>query len=513
MSVVRDVTSVGSATLASRLLGFLRDMGIAAVLGAGPLSDAYFAALQIPNLFRRPVADGALNAAFVPAWMLVRQSGGNADRFTWNVLAANTLVPGLVTLICIVFAPTVVTLLLPGFADDGTRFASAVTLLRLAAPYVMIACLVAAASALLNAQGRVRAAAFSVVAFNVVLIGATALVLIVGTGTSQRTGNLLAGSIVVAGFVQFVLVARAVGRPQRLLPKFSPELCGFYTKALPGLIASGVPHLKLIAGAMVASSSQAAVSWLYYANRLYELSLGVVSVAIASVLGPRIAASVLVRDRTALASMQARAFEISLGLAVPSGGCVIILAKPIAAGLFERGAFGPQDAAAVAAALAAMAAGLPGHVLEKVLGAISFGHQDTRSPMWAAFAGLVSTVVLAFALFPSYAQVGVAAAIALSGWVGASLLGIALWRRGWIAVDSTAGRRLVAILLAAAVMGVVIMADQLFSYGFDPPGPVPATCQARRTGVARTSRLSQHPTGIGRRASAHVAAQYLLRGK
>src|SRR6516165_12222793 len=152
----------------------------------------------------------------------------------------------------------------------------------------------------------------------------------------------------------------------------TPELRGFYAKALPGLIASGIPQLKLIAGAMVASSSQAAVSWLYYANRLYELPLGVVSVAIASVLGPRIAANVLVRDRTARASMQARAFEISLGLAVPSALAFIILAQPIAAGLFERGAFGSQDAAAVAAALAALAAGLPGHVLEKVLGAISF---------------------------------------------------------------------------------------------------------------------------------------------
>lgn len=473
MSVVRDVTSVGSATLASRLLGFLRDMGIAAVLGAGPLADAYFAALQIPNLFRRLVADGALNAAFVPAWMRIRQSGGDADRFTWNVLAANALVLGVATLICILFAPTVVRLLLPGFDDDGTRFASAVTLLRLAAPYIAIAGLVAAASVSLNAQGHVRAAAFSVVAFNIVLIGAIALVLMLGTGTSQRTANLLAGSIVVAGLAQFVLVAPAISRPHHLLPTFSPELSGFYAKALPGLIASAIPQLKLMAGAMVASSSPAAVSWLYYANRLYELPLGVVSVAIASVLGPRIAASVLVRDRAAVASMQARAFEISLGLAVPSAIAFITLAQPIAAGLFERGAFGPQDAAAVAAALAAMAAGLPGHVLEKAFGAISFAHQDTKSPMWAALAGLASTVVLAFALFPSYAQVGVAAAIALSGWIGASLLGITLWRRGWIALDFTAGRRLVAILIAAMLMGGVIWAtDRLFSFGFDPGGPV-----------------------------------------
>ncbi len=466
MSVVRDVTSVGSATLASRLLGFLRDMGVAAVLGAGPLSDAYFAALQIPNLFRRLVADGALNAAFVPAWMRVRQSGGDPDLFTWNVLAANALALGFVTLICIVFAPTILTLLLPGFDADGSRFGSAVTLLRLAAPYAAIAGLLAAASASLNAQGHVKVTAFSVVAFNIVLIGAIAVVLVLGTGTSQRTANLLAGSIVIAGLAQFLLVAHAVRRPHRSWPVFSPELRGFYAMALPGLIASGIPQLKLMAGAMVASSSQAAVSWLYYANRLYELPLGVVSVVVASVLGPRIAASVLVRDRSALASAQAHAFEVAFGLAVPSAVAFVVLAEPIAASLFERGAFGPEDAAAVAAALAAMAAGLPGHVLEKVLGAISFGHQDTRSPMRAALAGLASTIVLAFLLFPRNAQVGVAAAIAVSGWVGASLLGVALWRRGWIALDPAAGRRLLAILIAALVMGAVIMAaDELLRLG------------------------------------------------
>jgi putative peptidoglycan lipid II flippase len=295
---------------------------------------------------------------------------------------------------------------------------------------------------------------------------------ILGTGTSQLTGNLFASSIVIAGLIQLMLVATAIRRPHRLLPRFSPELRGFYAKALPGLIASGIPQLKLIAGAMVASSSQAAVSWLYYANRLYELPLGVVSVAIASVLGPRIAASVLVRDRAALASVQAHAFEIALGLAVPSAVGFIVLAEPIAAGLFERGAFGPHDAAAVAAALAAMSAGLPGHVLEKVFGSISFAHQDTRSPMWAALAGLASTIVIAFALFPSYAQVGVAAAIALSCWVGASLLGVALWRRGWIALDPAAGRRLLAILIAAVVMGAVIMAaDELLSFGSDAHQP------------------------------------------
>jgi putative peptidoglycan lipid II flippase len=212
----------------------------------------------------------------------------------------------------------------------------------------------------------------------------------------------------------------------------------------------------------VASPSQAAVSWLYYANRLYELPLGVVSVAVASVLGPRIAASVLAGERSVLAAAQSRAFEIALGLALPSAVAFVTLADPIAGGLFERGAFGASDTAAVAAALAAMSAGLPGHVLEKVLGAVSFGHQDTRTPMWAAVAGLASATVLALVLFPLYAQVGVAAAIAVSGWAGASILAVLLWRRRWLALDQLAGRRVPAILLATAAMGVAIVGTDAF---------------------------------------------------
>jgi putative peptidoglycan lipid II flippase len=258
---------------------------------------------------------------------------------------------------------------------------------------------------------------------------------------------------VVAGLAQFVLVGAALMRqpvrPRRISPRASPEVRRFFAQAIPGVVAGGIPQLKLMAGAMVASSSQAAVSWLYYANRLYELPLGVVSIAIASVIVPVIAASVRAGRGEAIASAQSRAFEIALGLALPSAVAFAALAEPIAGGLFERGAFGPHDTAMVAAALAAISAGLPGHVLEKVLGAVSFAHEDTRTPMVTALAGLTAAVVGALLLFPGHGHVGVAAAIAISGWVGATTLAIILWRRGWLAIDIAARRRLPRILIAS----------------------------------------------------------------
>jgi putative peptidoglycan lipid II flippase len=208
---------------------------------------------------------------------------------------------------------------------------------------------------------------------------------------------------------------------------------------------------------MGASSSPAGVSWLYYANRLYELPLGVVSIATAAVMVPSIAASVRARDDLAIARTQSRAFELALGISLPATLALALLAGEIAGGLFERGAFGPADTAAVAAAVAAICGGLPGHALEKVFGAIFFAHDNTRLPMLAAFAGLASALAAATALFPAYGHVGVAAAIALSGWVGTAVLGLALLRRRWLHGDRELARRMACIVLSAVTMGAVLV--------------------------------------------------------
>ena len=469
MSLARDVTTVGSATLLSRLLGFFRDMGIASVLGAGVLSDAFFAVLQLVNVFRRMLAEGALNAAFVPLWLRVKAADGEqgADRFFRAVLEAMILACGALALIGLLFAPAVVGALAPGFG--GERGALAADYLHIAAPYVVLAGAVAVLAAALNAQGRVGAAALGIVAFNAVLLLALAWIAAFGPALPATTGALLAHAIVLAGIVQlavtgagFLRLPRQKTRPPkerlRLQFGFSADARRFLARAVPGLVAAGVPQLKLIAGAMVASASPAAVSWLYYANRLYELPLGVVSIASAAVLVPAIALSVRDGAPEAIAAAQSRGYEIGLGLALPSAVGFALLAQPIAGGLFERGAFGAHDTAAVAAALAAICAGLPGHVLEKVLGAVSFAHEDTRTPMLAALAGLATAVAGALVLFPHYGHVGVAAAIAISGWVGAALLGAILARRGWLRCDRAAARRLPRIVAATLIMGMVIFA-------------------------------------------------------
>jgi putative peptidoglycan lipid II flippase len=224
---------------------------------------------------------------------------------------------------------------------------------------------------------------------------------------------------------------------------------------LPGLVATGIPQLKLIAATAIASASPAAVSWLYYANRLYELPLGVSAVAIAVVIVPRITASVHAGDKAALAAAQSRAYEIAAALALPAAAGFALLAAQIASGLFEHGEFGPQDTLAVASALSAICVGLPGHVWRR---------SSVRSP--SRMRTLAPDVCCAhrpgdghgrgMLLFPRFGHVGVAAAIGISGWVGALVLNFILGRRGWLGLDADARRRLPRIALATIVMAGVV---------------------------------------------------------
>jgi putative peptidoglycan lipid II flippase len=461
-SLARDVTTVGAATLVSRLLGFLRDAGVAAVLGAGPLSDAYFAALQIPNLFRRLLAEGALNSAFVPMWLRIEDENGPAatQRFGEDVLGAMAIWLCGIAILCVIFAPAIVDFLAPGFGGRDERFPLAVAFVRLSVPYVAVSGLVAVAAAALNAAGLVAAAAFGIAIFNAVLVAAVAALVVAGAPATYDTAAFLSATMAAAGAAQLLCVGvawlRLDTRPRRLSLGLPPAVRRFFAQAIPGVLAGGIPQLKLMAGAMVASSSQAAVSWLYYANRLYELPLGVVSIAIASVLGPAIALSVRGADGANAAGAQSRALEIALALSLPAAIAMAVLSEAIAGGLFQRGAFGPRDTAMVAAALAAISAGLPGHSLEKVMGAVSFAHEDTRTPMFAALCGLAAAVTGAVVLFPRYGHVGIAAAIAASGWIGATLLTAILWRRGWLRIDAAAWWRLPRILLAASIMGAFV---------------------------------------------------------
>jgi putative peptidoglycan lipid II flippase len=465
MALVRHIATVGAATMLSRLLGFARDMMIAAAFGAGALTDAFFIAFQLPNLARRLMAEGALNAGFVPLYLRARDEGGPqaAALFAGRVIGTSALAFGFATLAMAVAMPLVVIVLAPGFGWSDPRLDQAVAFARLMLPYVLFAGPLAALMGVLNAQHRFGATALATIAFNLVLVLALAGLLTAQRHGAVLTGHGLAAAVGAAGLAQLVLVGAVVWRSERVPPALSlgPEMRRFLALAIPGLVAGGIPQLLLIAASMVASVTPSAISWLYYANRLVELPLGVVSIAIGTVLVPAFTRAVRENDGDALIATESRGLELSFGLALPAAVALVVLATPIVGVLFERGAFTAADTSATAAVLAALALGLPGHVLTKAFSPAFFAREDTQTPMRAALIGLAVAVAGSLLLDRLLGPLGIALATALAGWVSAGLLARAIQRGIGFALDTEARRRLPRIVLAAAGMGIVLGAALL----------------------------------------------------
>jgi putative peptidoglycan lipid II flippase len=462
MSLARNVATVGSATLLSRVLGFTRDVLIASIFGTGIRADAFFVAFQLANLVRRVLAEGALNAAVVPLYLRERDNGGDKAAAAFAGRLIGTLATGLVALVMLLalLMPLFIVVLAPGFDFAGARMTIATEMARLMLPYLVFAGPLAVLMGVLNANHRFTAAAFATAAFNGTMLAALALIFFWQSGDSPLSGRVLALGVAVGGLAQIMLVAAAVWwGPMRVTPitvAFGTQTRRFLSLALPALVAGGIPQITVIAGVMVASASRSAVSWIYYANRLVELPLGIIGIAVGTVLVPAFAHAVRSSDRSELGHVESRGIELALGLTLPAAVGLIVLAEPIVRVLFQHGAFLPSDTAATAAALAAFAIGLPGHVLVKTFSPAFFAREDTATPMRAALFGFGIAITGSVILMPILGHVGIAIATAVSGWAAAAMLGIMIARRIGFALDAEAKRRLPRLVAAAAVMGLVI---------------------------------------------------------
>ncbi|MBB4304301.1 putative peptidoglycan lipid II flippase [Rhodobium orientis] len=462
MNLLRNFATVGGATMVSRLLGFIRDVAIAASLGAGPIADAFFVAFKLPNLFRRLFAEGAFNSAFVPLFARALEEKGEegARKFAEEILAAFLTTLILVSIVAEIAMPALVFVLAPGFADDADKFATTVTFSRICFPYLMFVSLVAFLSGILNSLGRFAAAAFAPVLLNVVFIATLIVIGFLDTGQSFLSGTLLSIAVAIAGVVQLVALVLALKPTGMRLtlrrPRVTPGVRRLVKLGVPGVIAGGITQLNIMVGTIIASFSASAVSYLYYADRVYQLPLGVVGVAIGVVLLPDLARQLRSGDHSNVFHTQNRALEFALVLTLPAAVALIVIAGPIVQVLFQRGAFLASDTAATAPALAAFGAGLPAFVLIKVLSPGFFAREDTATPMWFAGAGMVVNVAGSLILFPFLAHIGIAIATSLAGWVNALLLGVTLWRRGHYKADHLLVRRLPLTLLCSVAMGAVV---------------------------------------------------------
>ena len=454
--LIAGFMTVGLWTLLSRVLGFVRDAMILAYLGTGPAYEAYVVAFRLPNMFRRFFAEGAFNMAFVPMFAKKYEAGDDAQGFAENAFAGLASVLILLTLAAQLFMPWMIYALASGFAGQE-QFGLSVEFGRIVFPYILFISLAALLSGVLNATGRFAAAAAAPVLLNVVLVSAMVGAAMLGLDVTMA----LIWGIPVAGIAQLALVWHAARRagftlmPRR--PRWTPEMKRLVRIAIPAALAGGVVQVNLLVGQQVASYFDRAVGWLYAADRLYQLPLGVVGIAIGVVLLPDLSRRLAAGDDAGGRNALSRAAEVSLALTVPAAVALVAVPLPLVSVLFERGATTADDSAAIAMAVAVYGLGLPAFVIQKILQPLYFAREDTRSPFRYAVVAMVVNALVAVGLAPLIGWIAAAIATSLAAWVMVGLLSIGARPMGDVArFDARFHGRIWRIIAAALAMGAVL---------------------------------------------------------
>lgn len=463
MSLLRSAATVGGLTLVSRVLGFLRDQLIAFTLGTGPIAEAFFVAQRFPNLFRALFAEGAFNNAFVPLFAKRVESDGHDRARAFAIEVFSVLLAWLLIFSAAAMAamPLLIHVIAPGFTGDDQKFQLAVDLTRICFPYLLFMSLTALQSGVLNSMNRFTAAAAAPILLNLVMIASNVVAWALGTGNSDTTGYIFAWGIFAAGVAQYALLAVACRRAGVPLlprwPRMTPDVKRLITLSLPGIVSGGVMQINLLVATMIATTIDGAVAYLYYADRLYQLPLGVIGVAIGIVLLPDLSRKLRAGDEAGAVSSQNRALELSLFLTLPSAIALMAIPAPIIHTVFEHGAFTRADTLAVAPAVLAFASGLPAFSLSKVFQPGFYAREDTRTPMRFAIISVLVNIAASLILSRWFGHVGIALATSLAAWVNAVLLGLALSQRGIFMLDDKARARLPRILVSSLAMGGVLL--------------------------------------------------------
>ncbi len=468
MSLLKRISTVGGFTLLSRIFGLARDFLMARYLGAGMAADAFFIAFKLPNFFRRLFAEGAFSVGFVPLFSralgkdITTESQKAAEAFAGRVLG--WLLPVLVVLLVIMELSMVPVMLGltggfdAGSADSAQKFDLVVELGRYTFPYLLLISLVSFFSGMLNAVGRLSAAAFAPVLLNILMISA----LLLFHESDAQAARYLAGAVSVSGLVQLVWLyaaAKRAGLSVRLpRPRLTDDVRELLRIMAPAAIGAGVMQINLLADVVIAARMlpEGSVSWLFYADRLAQLPLGVIGIAVGTVLLPGISRLLAANEQAAAMAQQNRALEFSLLMTIPAAAALAIIAEPIIATIFERGAFGVVDTGATSMALFAYAFGLPAYVIQKALTPAYFARSDTRTPVIYATVSLVVNLILNLTLIQYFAHVGLAAATAIAAWLNVGLLYWGLRNRGHFLLDRRTLVSSAKFVLASIVMGVAL---------------------------------------------------------
>lgn len=461
----KKILSVGGWTLVSRLTGFIRDVVIAAVMGVGPVADAFFVAFRIPNHFRAIFGEGAFNNAFLPTYAQVLETEGekSAKSFASRITTLMLIVQIALLIAAFLAMPFVVRLLAPGFSDEPAKFDLAVSLTRITFPYLLLITIVTIYSAILNAHDRFWAAAAAPVLLNVAMVVALGVVFLF-----PNAGYAAAWGVTISGVLQLVLVwwdtRKVIASPTIERPRMDRPMKTFFKALGPAVIGSAGVQLAIFADTIIASFlPTGAVSSLYYADRLYQLPLGVIGIAAGTVLLPEMSRRIAAGDEASAYAAQNRTVGLTLALAAPFFVAFLIMPDLIMSAMFQRGAFDAEAARRAGAVLAAYGLGLPAAVLIRSAVSSFYARSDTTTPLIASLTAVGVNVVLKILLMGSYGVVGLALGTAIGVWINLILLFVLAYRRGWTAPNRSLGKTCLSIAAASMLLAV---------FGWFAPAPL-----------------------------------------
>ncbi|MDP2206818.1 MAG: murein biosynthesis integral membrane protein MurJ [Alphaproteobacteria bacterium] len=466
MSFFKSVVTVGGLTLGSRILGFIRDILTAAVLGAGPIADAFFVALKLPNFFRRITAEGAFSVSFVPMFSGMLAEGGEEGRreavkFAQEAQAVMLAVLIPFTALMLLLMPWVLHVIAPGFGSTPQRYDLALEMSRVTFPYILLMSLTALLGGVMNSFDRFGPFAAAPMLFNLALIFA----MFCFTPFTDTAGHALAWGVMLAGVLQLAWLFYATRRLGIMLkwqrPRLTPHIRKLFRKMGPGVFGAGIAQINLFIDMVLASLLPVgAISYLYYADRLYQLPLSVIGIAIGTALLPMLARALKAEEPETAKRLFNKGIEISLLLALPATVAFLVIGDTIVNVLFVRGAFGENDGLQAGYVLMAYTLGLPAFIVSRVFSTVFFAHGDTATPVKYAVVCAVMNTLLAIALLQYFQHVGIALATGLTAWVNLVLLMRGLRKRKMASFAERSVKRTLTIFGASLAMGVVIFAQE-----------------------------------------------------
>ena len=454
MNLIKSTGTFSFFTILSRLLGYVRDILIAMFLGVGPLADAFFVAFRIPSTFRRLFSEGTFNAAFVPSYSSLLNKKKKSEDFANNIF--NILILGLFFLVIVIeiLMPLFVFLIAPGFEGDEKKMELVITLTRITFPFLLFISLASFFSAILNTHNKFAIASAAPIILNILLIG----VLLFGKILNDQLVYYLSYAVTISGILQFIFLYFYVKK--YFLPKFKlnikidKKIKTFLKKLLPSIFSSGVTQINILVGTIIASFQASAVSYLYYADRVYQINLAIAGIAIGTVILPQLSKYVQINKINKINLIRNKALELSLFLSIPAAIALLIASEEIISSLFGYGSFDEESIKNSAKALFYFAIGLPAFSLIKVFSAFFFARHNTKIPFYISLNSVLLNVIISISFFNEVGFLIIPIATTISSWFNVLLLFIFLKKNNLFNFNLIFIERFIKILVASILMGI-----------------------------------------------------------